>query len=54
MYGDRRGVWKTTTVVKESLLLVPELLETPGREVAEEDVMQEVADENQTDWKDTL
>ena len=38
---------KPTMVIKE--MLVPELIEAPGGEVAQDDVMQEVVDENQTD-----
>ena len=35
--------------VKTRLSLVPELLEAPGRKVAEDEVTQDVADENQPD-----
>ena len=35
-------IGKSTTVIEERLMLVPELKEVPGGEVAEEDVMQEV------------
>ena len=42
---------KTTMVIEEGLLLVPELEEVPGGYVTKENVMQEVVDEKQTDWK---
>ena len=37
-------------LVGEKLLLCPELKETPGEDVAKEDVTQELVDENQTYW----
>ena len=36
-------------VFEGSLLLVPGLIEAPGGEVAEDDVIQEIVDEKQTD-----
>ena len=42
-------IGKVTMVIEERLLLVPELMEAPGEEVAEDDFMQEAVDKNQTD-----
>ena len=40
--------------VKEGLLLVPELMEAPGEEVAEDEVTQEVVNESQTDFNQLI
>ena len=45
----REVIGKPTMGVETKLLLVPELIEVPGGKVAEDEVMQEVVDKNQTD-----
>ena len=40
-------IGKPTIVIEERFLLVPKLMEAPGEEVSEDDVMQDAVDENQ-------
>ena len=42
-------IGKPTMIIEERPLLVPELIKAPGGEVAEDDVIQEVVDKNETD-----